>query len=149
MPHSEKIAQKQSYRDPFTDVIDAIIYEKDQMESSPFVSWIGAVTGILSLGWNIYSQVTKGPRLKVRAFAGMVLRPAPIGDPKVLKIKITNIGATKTTINNCAFHSDYKFNWRRFRWDPNRNAVLNAYQGPALPHKLDVGEEDDASDDAQ
>ena len=119
------------------------------MESSPFVSWIGAVTGILSLGWNIYSQVTKGPRLKVRAFAGMVLRPAPIGDPKVLKIKITNIGATKTTINNCAFHSDYKFNWRRFRWDPNRNAVLNAYQGPALPHKLDVGEEDDASDDAQ
>jgi hypothetical protein len=87
----------------------------------------------------MYTKWASGPKLRVTAFAGMVMRPAPPGDPRILKITVQNVGTGPTTITNVVFEI-YPSRWARFRRRPSDpSAVLNTYQGPQLPHKLDIG----------
>jgi hypothetical protein len=101
---------------------------------------IGTVTGVASLGWNIYTKVSAGPKLRVQAWAGMIERPAPPGDPKFLKVIIQNVGSQPTTLTNYGFFQ-YANKRDRKRRKPKAAAVLNHYQGAQYPYKLAVGDE--------
>ncbi len=70
----------------------------------------------------------------------MVKRPSPIGNPKFLKVTVRNVGTTATTLTNLSLHR-YDSRWSKIKNRADWNAVVNEYQGPSLPHKLDVGAE--------
>jgi len=118
------------------------------MKATELAAWVGgATTGLASLLWNIYTKLTAGPRLMVTAFANMVQMPTPLGNPRFLKITVQNIGTTTTTITNLEFFTLVP-RWVRFLlWAKLKKrltetrAVLNDYQGPQFPHKLEVGSE--------
>jgi len=101
---------------------------------------VGTVTGVASLAWNIYTKISAGPKLRVQAWAGMVQRPAPPGDPKFLKVIIQNIGTQSTTLTNYGFFQYAKKRDRKRR-KPETAAVLNHYEGAKYPYKLAVGDE--------
>lgn len=104
---------------------------------------IGACTGVASFSWNVYIKLSAGPKLRVRAWAGMVKRPAPPGDPKFLKITIQNVGTYATTLTNYGLnqYSNRRKHFFGRRQVPDFAAVLNIYEGASTPHKLTVGEE--------
>jgi hypothetical protein len=110
------------------------------MNATELAAWVGASTGLLSLGWNIYLKLSSGPKLAVTAFAGMVMMPPPPHNPRILKITVQNVGTSPTTITNLTFHT-YDSWWRRFRRRPSVSAVLNHYRGPDMPHMIEVGGE--------
>ena len=117
------------------------------MTATELAAWAGATTGLASLLWNIYTKLTAGPKLTVTAIANMVQMPAPQGNPRFLRITVQNIGTATTTLTNMGFFT-FAARWARFLWraklrkrPDERRAVLIDYQGPQLPHKLEVGSE--------
>src|ERR1039458_2866532 len=111
------------------------------MNATQLAAWVGASSGLGSLFWNIYTKVTAGPRLRVTAYAGMVMRPAPVNDPHYARITVQNVGTQPTTITNVTFFR-YESRWKRFRHRPmNPAAVMNEFIGLRIPHKLEVGAE--------
>lgn len=110
------------------------------MDPTHWAAWIGASSGLGSFFWNVYTKVTSGPRLQVTAFAGMVMMPPPPNEPRFLKITVQNVGTLPTTLTNISFHA-YNSRWAKFRNRASVNAVLNTYQGPQFPYKLEVGGE--------
>lgn len=104
-------------------------------------AFVGSLTGVASLTWNIYVKHSAGPKLRVQAFANMVMRPAPQGDPHFLKVSIQNIGTAQTTLTNYGLNQ-YDGKKRRFKRQlPEFSAVLNYYQGAKTPYRLGVGEQ--------
>lgn len=101
---------------------------------------VGASTGVASLIWNIYTKISAGPKLRVQAWAGMVQRPAPPGDPKFLKVTIQNVGTQPTTLTNYGFFQ-YSSKKARKEHKPEIAAVLDSYEGAKYPYKLAVGDE--------
>lgn len=125
------------------------------MTITEIAAWVGALSGLGSLTWNIYLKLTAGPRLTVSAFAGMVLRPSPSGDPTFLKITVCNTGTALTTLTGVTFHT-YNPKWARCKgsasciypkWAKWKSALPASvvfdsfFQGKKLPFKLEVGSE--------
>jgi hypothetical protein len=105
---------------------------------------IGCITGVVSLGWNIYNKLSAGPQLRVQAYGNRVIMPPPPGNPYLLCITVQNIGTTTTTLTNLAFYS-YKFSSkavRKLKGD-GFHAVANEFYGQKYPFplKLNVGDE--------
>jgi hypothetical protein len=49
----------------------AVYLRMGPMKTTELVAWIGATTGIASLGWNIYTKITANrPKLVEKAYAG-------------------------------------------------------------------------------
>lgn len=112
------------------------------LQATTIVAWIGACTGVASFSWNVYVKSSAGPKLRVKAWARMVKRPAPPGDPQFLRVSIQNIGTAPTTLTNyCLFQyaAEKRRRWRRR--PPTYSAVLHIYEGAHTPYKLGVGEE--------
>ena len=131
------------------------------MRPTDLVAWVGASTGVASLGWNIYAKVTGNrPRLVIRAYANMIEMPPPPRNPRFLRIIVQNSGTAPTTITNVEF-LDETPRWKRilYRFRLKKrgkeiHAILNDYRGPNIPYKLEVGtewvgwmEQDDKFDD--
>ena len=118
------------------------------MTTTELVAWIGATTGIASLGWNIYTKITGNrPRLVVKAYANTIMMPPPPRNPRFLRITVQNNGTAPTTITNVEFFNRAT-RWRRFLYKlrpkmqiGDLRAILNDYQGPQIPLKLEVGSE--------
>jgi hypothetical protein len=113
-------------------------------KSTGLVAWIGAVTGVCSLAWNVYSKVTSGPKLKIDAHAGMETFPPKPRSPLLLQIVVHNAGSAPTTITNYSLHRSFKGVRSRFwktEFNATKHAVLNLYRGKQCPTKLDGGEE--------
>jgi hypothetical protein len=110
------------------------------MNATTLAAWVGACSGLGSLIWNIYTKLTSGPKLRVAAFAGMVMMPPPPNNPTFLKITVQNVGTAPTTLTNITLHQ-YASRWSRFRNRATFSAVLNNYKGPQFPHKLEIGAE--------
>lgn len=64
------------------------------------IAWIGALTGCASLGWNVYTWLTKGPRVIVTAHHGMVYIGAGFDQSPRINVTVVNRGDAPTTINN-------------------------------------------------
>lgn len=86
------------------------------------------------------SEILVGPKLRVQAWAGMIQRPAPPGDPKFLKVIIHNVGTQPTTLTNHGFFQ-YATKHDRKHHKPQIVAVLDEYKGAKYPYKLEVGTE--------
>ena len=110
------------------------------MNATQWAAWVGALSGVGSLLWNVYTKLTSGARLRVSAFAGMVMVPPPSNNPTFLKVTVQNVGTATTTITNVTLHT-YESRWKRLRNRATINAVLNHYRGPQFPQKLEVGAE--------
>ncbi len=118
------------------------------MKTTELVAWIGATTGIVSLGWNIYTKITANrPKPVVKAYANMVQMPPPPKNPRFLRITVQNNGTAPTTLTNVEFF-DIIPKWKRILYrlhlkkrGEEVHAVLNDYRGPQIPHKLEVGTE--------
>ena len=110
------------------------------MTITEIAAWVGALSGLGSLAWNIYLKLTAGPKLEVSAHAGMVQRPSPPGDPTFLKITVRNNGIALTTLTNVTFHT-YNSTWARWKGSASYNSVLNSFEGPQIPFRLEVGTE--------
>jgi hypothetical protein len=118
------------------------------MKTTEIVAWVGATTGVASFLWNIYTKLTSGPRLRVTAFANMILMPPPQGNQNFLKITVQNIGTATTTLTNLELLT-FVPRWERFlsrvklkkRSADEKHAVVIQYRGPQFPHKLEVGSE--------
>jgi hypothetical protein len=108
--------------------------------ATPWVAWIGACTGVASLAWNIYVKLTSGARLVVTAFPNMIMMPREPGNPKYVSVTVQNVGTAATTLTNLTLQI-YESKWKRRRRKASSNYVVVNYQGPALPHKLEVGSE--------
>jgi hypothetical protein len=118
------------------------------MKTTELVAWIGATTGIASLGWNIYTKVTANrPKLVVKAFANMIQMPSPPGKPRFLRMTVQNIGTAPTTLTNFEFFRTIS-RWQRLltklhlkKRTAETRAVLNDYRGHQFPYKLEVSGE--------
>jgi hypothetical protein len=118
------------------------------MKTTELVAWIGATTGIASLGWNIYTKITANrPKLMVTAYANMIQKPPPPKNPRFLRLTVQNIGTAPTTLTNVEFFETIP-RWKRLlsKLRPKMrageiHAILNDYRGPQIPHKLEVGSE--------
>lgn len=118
------------------------------MKTTDLVAWIGASTGVASLGWNVYARVTGNrPRLVVRAYANMIQMPPPPGNPRLLRVSVQNNGTAPTTITNVEFFDEVP-RWNRLLYrlhlkkrGKEHHAILNDYQGVRIPYKLEVGTE--------
>lgn len=118
------------------------------IKTTDLVAWIGASTGVASLIWNVYTKITANrPKLVVRAYANMVQMPPPPKNPRFLRITVQNNGTAPTTLTNVEFFRMLPL-WKRLlcKLRPKMragetHAVLNGYQGPQIPHKLEVGTE--------
>lgn len=110
------------------------------MNVTEWAAWVGAVTGLVGLGWNVYLKLSSGHRIIVSAWADMVQAPSRAGNPRFLRITVQNIGTVPTTLTNVTFHayqSKSAARKQRAEW----NVVMNAHQGPKLPRVLGIGEE--------
>jgi hypothetical protein len=118
------------------------------MKTTELVAWVGATTGIASLGWNVYTKITANrPKLVVTAYANMVQMPPPPRNPRFLKITVQDTGTAPTTITNVEFFETIP-RWKRLlsKLRPKLrageiHAILVDYRGPQIPHKLEVGSE--------
>lgn len=107
------------------------------MTTTEWAAWIGAVTGVVGLGWNVYLRLSAGPKLTVLPTADIVIMPTLPGNPKFISISVTNRGTTPTTITAlglCVYDS-----W----WDAKRRrgSQYFAVKNSQLPLKLEVGPE--------
>lgn len=125
-----------------------LLLESLRVQTTDLVAWIGASTGVASLGWNIYAKITANrPKLVVRAFANMIQMPTPPGNPRLLRITVQNNGTAPTTITNIEF-LDETPRWTQLlcrlrlkKRGEEKHAILNNYQGARIPYKLEVGNE--------
>ena len=69
------------------------------MGNTEVVAWIGAVTGVSGILWDIYKWNMAGPRLEVSANPNMeVLGNALCRGQKFIRVRVRNTGTTKTTL---------------------------------------------------
>jgi hypothetical protein len=107
------------------------------MNPTQLAAWVGAVTGVAGLGWNIYLKLSSGPKLTVLPLADVAVIPASPGDPKFISVSVTNQGTPPTTITGfglCVYNS-----W----WAAKRRKGSQYFgvENSQIPMKLEVGAE--------
>jgi hypothetical protein len=107
------------------------------MNATQWAAWVGACTGVVGFGWQVFTWVRTGPRLILKALANQ-FKPERFegpGHPPFLRITVENRGTAPTTIKSLTVET-YLSRWARFR---RRGSTLGEYEGPKLPHKLEIG----------
>jgi hypothetical protein len=109
--------------------------------ASDWAAWLGAVTGVAALGWEIVRWWREGkPHLLVRSSAYLRLTPSTDRKP-LLVTHVTNTGKTGVTLTTLGMFT-FPSAWSRFRFRPASNWVmLNNAIGPDLPRELQPGQQ--------
>ena len=106
---------------------------------------VGATTGPLSLGWNIYQSWLTRPRLKVEGeLTGLITGDFQGGERSRvhwLNVRVTNIGKTPVTLTRIVFmYGEKKITFR------DRLGISKKYEGtfswpePDMPKRLESGQ---------
>lgn len=109
---------------------------------SDYAAWWGATVATLAFAWNVVRALRAGPRIHVRANAGMQVYPRSevFGDKEYIMVKAVSRGTGPTTVTHfLGFHSKSRWDaWRR----KGRHFVVGTHPivGP-LPRVLLPGEE--------
>lgn len=112
---------------------------------------IGTLTGVTALAWDLYKWRHSGPRVIAWALPNNKIVPAPnvsyLGlptDEKLVRIRVSNVGHSKTTIQAIGFaYFGERPNRRKSRPVPERFVVPQPYAfGAALPYELEPGGKD-------
>jgi hypothetical protein len=90
--------------------------------------------------WNVYTKVTSGPKLKLRAFGGAAMEGHVKGEPLFVKVVLQNRGTAPTTVTDFRFYG-YRSLWGRLRQKDPQLEYTPEYQGRAYPQPLEVGSE--------
>jgi hypothetical protein len=110
------------------------------MTASDWAAWVGALTGVLALSWEILKWTREGARLHLQTSPTMRLAPDHDERP-ILMVWVTNTGSATTTLTSFAlvtFHST----WDRWRFKTGKNwVVLENVVGPPLPRELAPGQQ--------
>ena len=91
-------------------IIDATLSNpaSSSVSATDVAAWIGAITGVGLLFWNIYTWWHSGPRLRVEALPNLFpgdLPVAPIPENRsFLQIKVYNYGDRETTPNQASLN---------------------------------------------
>ena len=110
------------------------------MTASDWAAWIGAVTGVLALVWEVVRWSREGPRLLVRAASNIRIMPDPEGRT-FLAVYVTNTGSVPVTLTTCAMLT-FSSTLRRWRLRPARSWVsITNSLGPELPRELHPGQQ--------
>ncbi len=105
------------------------------MTPSEIAGWVGATTGVVSLGWNIYLKVSSGPKLAIAAYSGMIVMPPPPGNPRLLSVTVQNVGTVPTTVTNLSIHT-YKSKRQAKTQMGEFNAVAATFYNQKYPFPL-------------
>jgi hypothetical protein len=112
------------------------------MTGSEWAAWVGAVTGVAALTWDIVRWSTEGPRLLVRNSPTIKLHPD--SDPRpILAVWVTNTGTVTVTVTSLVV-LEFKSWLARRRMRPARSWVifhLEPALGPGLPRELAPGQQ--------
>lgn len=111
-------------------------------DASDYAAWWGALVATAALAWNIARALRSGPRIHLRANAGMRIRPLdPLhGDRDYILLAAANRGNAATTITH------FLGFWAASRWAAwcrkREPFVLTDFAGMVpLPHVVRPGEE--------
>lgn len=110
------------------------------MSASDWAAWVGAVSGVVALGWEVVKWTREGPRLRLRTSPS--IRVVPDQDGRlILAVWVTNTGTAMTTLTTFALIV-FKSRWRRWRTKPGQNwVVLENPVGQTLPFELRPGQQ--------
>lgn len=105
-------------------------------------AWWGALTGTLALAWKIFTDMRRGPRLRVAARAHVaVISGLGVHGEDLVMVEVRNIGDAPTTLLSIAGRHWYtrrqKVLCRRASW---YFAVPAPGYGEPLPHELGPGQ---------
>jgi len=112
------------------------------MTATDVAAYVGAITGPLALGWEIYKWWTKGCRLRASTYVHSA-GPAgkAIGGERYIRLNVRNVGDAATTITRVApvyFYTTI----HRLRWDW-KTKYSSVEKSPDLPVILESGREID------
>lgn len=109
------------------------------------ISFGSLAVAATSLGWNIYRDVIRKPRMRVSLMAGMVVSsPKSKEHPKRLIVSITNFGPGKTRASMLQLRKTSL--WRKLFRKQIHAMLMHDYEDPLsgrLPAVLDVGDKID------
>ena len=122
-------------------------------DASTIAAWIGAATGSIALGFDLYKWLRSGPRLRLDVFPNMVFMPPEDSAPKgqqYLSIRVANDGDKDTVLTTIAlsfYSSRWKYRWNLAMrwWPPRRHSFVTMadrrffVNAPGLPTPLEVG----------
>jgi hypothetical protein len=111
------------------------------MTLTDVAAWVGAVTGSLGFGWDVYKWRQRGADVHLDLRPNMVVAgPGPESRPSFVVVEVTNRGAMPTTLT-LLIGEQYKTLWQRVRAKPEYGLYIS--QGGnlnQLPHVLGPGE---------
>jgi hypothetical protein len=105
------------------------------------ISFCSLLVAAISLGWNIYRDVIRKPKMRISMMAAIVVSsPRDKDHPRRLVVSITNFGPGKTKA--CLLHVRKTSWWRRLLKREVYAMLMHDYEDPLsgrLPAELDVG----------
>jgi hypothetical protein len=105
------------------------------MTATEWAAWVGACSGLGGLGWNIYTKLTSGPKLRVRA-----AKDTPIEGDWRLTLTVQNVGTGPTTITELAFRR-YLSRLARL-WNRPTHDKVSGYIHKSPDRFMDLGTKD-------
>jgi len=108
------------------------------MGTTDIVAWIGAISGMSAIIWDVYKWYRTGPRLKVTAKCNMETLSPSNGNQTFIVIRVSNTGTAMTTLRTLRLET------RKYCWSirPMRQAIaLPHNSGQRLPFELGPGQE--------
>jgi hypothetical protein len=107
-------------------------YTDDEMDPSDWAAWVGAVTGVAALTWEVVKWQREGPRLKVAVSASMIVIGGGEHQTPMLMAWVTNVGTMATTLTTFGFHT-FASGWARLRFRPTKSWVVPVLNIGELP----------------
>ena len=105
-----------------------------------FLAVIGASTGSVALGWDVYKWRHTAPQLKVSVNPNMSMVVGPsVQSGKYFLVRVANAGRQKTTLTTLAIRA-YPSRWKALRKRDVSMFIVPSPHPKPLPHVLDVGE---------
>ncbi len=121
-------------------IIDATLSgpASSSVSATDVAAWLGVITGVGALLWNIYTWWHSGPRLRLEALPNLFpggVPFAPIPENRCfLQIKVYNYGDRRTTLTRLAL-TFYPTRWSK--WSGHSTWEIDPIQ--TLPSGLDAG----------
>ena len=114
------------------------------MDSATVIAaWWGAIVATLAFLWEVFQYSRSGPRILVKAKAGMepINVPGVNENEKLIFVEVVNVGDRPTTITSFGTHIFNGLLKRLFRKPEKMGVVINNGNfGPRLPYVLEAGQ---------
>jgi hypothetical protein len=110
------------------------------MDASDWAAWVGAVTGVLALTWEVVKRFREGPRLKISTSASMMAVGGGHNQRPMLMVWVTNVGSMRSTLTTFSLHR-FPNAWAKARFRPSQSWVVPHLNVGTLPHELAPGQQ--------